>query len=184
MPARQIPTANRKARPEPKPVQLPEKPALMTAPAMQAMAKMRLVEYLSAQPDQASQSVPAMKPDWVAAISQANWAEPICQAAIRSLAALFGLNHSDVPSHSASTIRPTAHFPGFMYAGSCTRVHARALMKRGFMKRGSVPKPGRRSGHRHFPGQPTPAADPEASCCPGLRWMRGAQSGFQHRPGW
>src|SRR4051812_27872970 len=75
---------------------------------MQLVEKMRLAAKRSAVPGAAKPIVPAMKPSWVAAISQPNPAVPIARRAISPSAAPLGLNQSEVPSHCATTTSASA----------------------------------------------------------------------------
>ena len=107
MPARHRPTTRRSASAWPNPTGASAKAALTAAPVTLAMAKMRLAEKRSARPETASSSVPAMKPTCTALVRWPKAAGDSDQARIRSSAALFGLNHSDVPKSCASTMVPT-----------------------------------------------------------------------------
>src|SRR5450755_329904 len=108
MPARHRPTPKRSAQTDAKSSPGRAAAALAAAPTTPLTAKIRLAAKRSAVPVAAKPSVPAMKPSWVAAISQPNAAVPMPRCAMRPSAAPLGLNQREVPSHCASTTSATA----------------------------------------------------------------------------
>ena len=144
MPASAMPTANRKPIALARPSLNSAKPALNSAPSRLQSVKMRLAGKRSASPVSAKPSVPTMNPAWTALVSQPMSPVDSPHSRLRSSAALFALNHSEVPHNCASTTHSTgwrrtalglrlgearvAPGDGFAHAALSGDVHERALV--------------------------------------------------------
>src|SRR3984885_3138176 len=90
------------------PVENQAKHALNAAPRRAQQVKIRLAGNRSASPESAKTSVPRMKPNCTALVRVPMSATLTLHAFLKSSAALFALNQSDVPSNWAIAIVATA----------------------------------------------------------------------------
>src|SRR5271169_4315513 len=107
MPARHRPTRNRKTAALIKPFEKSAKQALNVAPRHALRTKILLAGNRSAKPLRANADVPRIKPSWTAFVRRPIPETPIPHARIRSGAALFALNQSEVPNSWAIAIVAT-----------------------------------------------------------------------------
>src|SRR5690348_8235111 len=92
---------------ENKPEDSSAKPALNALPSRAHTTKIRLAGNRSASPHSAKVSVPRMKPSCTAFVSSPIPETLIPHARIKSGAALFALNHKDVPNSCATAMVAT-----------------------------------------------------------------------------
>ena len=88
------------------------KAALQAAPSTAQSAKIRLAGKRSASPERAKLIVPRMKPNCTALVSVPMSAGVMPHIRIKSSAALFAENHSEVPNSWARTMIGTGLFMG------------------------------------------------------------------------